>query len=241
MVSTVPKWWFWPWRCTRSGQTPTIDCEQLVALVNENPHCTTRELALTLDVHHSTVHKHLKRVGFTSKLSVWVPRELNDAQQIARIDACDTLTKRQESDPFLTRFITGDETWIQYNNPTRQRCWSKRDELPLQALKRDSHQKKVMLSVWWDFKGIVHFELLPRNKTINSEIYCQQLERLSDALLHKRPTLVNRKGVIFHHDNATPHTSFVTRMKLLELGWEVIQHPPYSPDLAPSEYHLFSL
>ena len=47
------------------------------------------------------------------------------------------------------------------------------------------------------------------------------------------------KGVIFHQDNARPHTSLVTRKKLLELGWEVMPHPPYSPDLAPSDYHLF--
>ena len=36
-----------------------------------------------------------------------------------------------------------------------------------------------------------------------------------------------------------PHTSLVTRKKLLELGWEVMPHPPYSPNLAPSDYHLF--
>ncbi|EZA55222.1 Histone-lysine N-methyltransferase SETMAR [Ooceraea biroi] len=50
--------------------------------------------------------------------------------------------------------------------------------------------------------------------------------------------LVNRKGVIFHHDNARPHTSLQTRKKLLKLGWD-LPHPSYSPDLAPSDYHLF--
>ncbi|EZA54548.1 BAI1-associated protein [Ooceraea biroi] len=55
----------------------------------------------------------------------------------------------------------------------------------------------------------------------------------------KRPKLVNRKGVVFHHDNARPRTSLVTREKLLQLGWDVLPHPPYSPDLAPSDYHSF--
>ena len=54
----------------------------------------------------------------------------------------------------------------------------------------------------------------------------------------KRSGLATRKGVIFNKDNARPHTSLVTRKKLLELGWEVMPHPPYSPDLAPSDYHL---
>ncbi|EZA47555.1 Histone-lysine N-methyltransferase SETMAR [Ooceraea biroi] len=58
-------------------------------------------------------------------------------------------------------------------------------------------------------------------------------------LAEKRPELANRKGVVFHHDNAKPHTALVTKKKLKRFGWEVMQHPPYSPDLAPSDYHLF--
>ena len=51
--------------------------------------------------------------------------------------------------------------------------------------------------------------------------------------------MVNREGIIFHHDNAIPHTFLATRQKLLRLGWEVMLHPPYSPNLAPSDYYLF--
>ncbi|GFW04675.1 histone-lysine N-methyltransferase SETMAR [Trichonephila clavipes] len=40
-------------------------------------------------------------------------------------------------------------------------------------------------------------------------------------------------------DNARPHTSVVTRQNIWDLGWKVLMHPPYSPDLAPSDYHLF--
>ena len=96
-----------------------------------------------------------------------------------------------------------------------------------------------MLSVWWDWKGMVFFELLPRNQTINSDVYCCKLNKLNAAVKKKRPELVNRKGVIFYHDKATPHTSLATHQKLLRLGWKVILHPPYSPDLAPSDYYLF--
>jgi len=75
-----------------------------------------------------------------------------------------------------------------------------------------------MLSVWWDYKDVVYFELLPRNQTINSDVYCQQLIKLDEAIKEKRLELVNRKGIVFHHDNARSHTSLVTRGKLLELG-----------------------
>ena len=75
-----------------------------------------------------------------------------------------------------------------------------------------------MLSVWWEWKGEVFFELLPRNQTINSYVYCRQLNKLNAAVEEKRTELVNRKGIIFDHDNATPHTSLATRRKLLRLG-----------------------
>ena len=55
----------------------------------------------------------------------------------------------------------------------------------------------------------------------------------------QRPSLINRGRIVFHQDNARPHTSLVTRQKRRKLGWEVLLHPPYSPDLAPSDYHLF--
>ena len=74
---------------------------------------------------------------------------------------------------------------------------------------------------------------------INSEKYCSQLDELKTAIEQKRPEIANRKGVMFHQNNARPHVSLITRQKLLELGWDVLSHPPYSPDLAPSDFHLF--
>jgi len=47
------------------------------------------------------------------------------------------------------------------------------------------------------------------------------------------------KGVLFLQDNARAHTAHRTRCTLQQLGWEVLPHPPYSSDLAPSDFHLF--
>jgi histone-lysine N-methyltransferase SETMAR len=83
------------------------------------------------------------------------------------------------------------------------------------------------------------YEVLGPNKTINSEVYCQQLDRVNECLKEKRPHLVNKKGFVFHQDNVRPHVSKMTQQKIKELNWEILDHPLYSPDLAPSDYHLF--
>ncbi|GFV03305.1 mariner Mos1 transposase [Trichonephila clavipes] len=119
------------------------------------------------------------------------------------------------------------------------RSWSRPGESTQTTSKADIHQKKVLLSVWWDYKGTVYFELLPPNRTINSDVYIEQLTKLNNAVEEKRPELTNRKCVVFHHDNARSRTSLVTRQKLLEFRWDVLPHPPYSPGLAPSDYFLF--
>ena len=101
------------------------------------------------------------------------------------------------------------------------------------------HPKKVMLCIQWDWKGVLYYELLLENQTINSNEYCSQVDQLKAALDEKRPELVNRKCIIFRQDNARLHVSLMTRQKLLQLGWEVLIHPPYSPDTVPSDFHLF--
>jgi len=46
-------------------------------------------------------------------------------------------------------------------------------------------------------------------------------------------------GVLFLHDNALAHRTLATQMKLAYLGFQCLDHPLYSPDLAPLDYHLF--
>ena len=100
---------------------------------------------------------------------------MNEIQFTKRIPVCDSLLKRNETNLLLKQIITGDEKWVVYDNAVRKNSWSKRDETAQSTSKAEIHQKKVMLSVRWDFKGIVYFELLPRNQTINSNVECPDL------------------------------------------------------------------
>jgi transposase len=47
-------------------------------------------------------------------------------------------------------------------------------------------------------------------------------------------------GVVLLHDNACLHTAAHTRALLEHFNWELFDHQPYSPDIAPSNYHLFT-
>ncbi|GFV60578.1 histone-lysine N-methyltransferase SETMAR [Trichonephila clavipes] len=81
--------------------------------------------------------------------------------------------------------------------------------------------------------------MLKQGETINVDLYCNQLDKLNAAIKEKRPALASRKGIMFHHNSAQPHTVMVTQQKLNALGWEVLGHPLYSPDIAPSDYYVF--
>ena len=112
--------------------------------------------------------------------------ELKEKHLTQRINSCNLLKKRNENDPFLKRLITGDEKWVVYNNIKRKKLSSRPRESVQTTSKAGIHQNKVLLSVWWDYKGIVYFELLPPNRTINSVVYIEQLTKLNNAVEEKR-------------------------------------------------------
>ncbi|XP_011154625.2 histone-lysine N-methyltransferase SETMAR-like [Harpegnathos saltator] len=215
----------------------------ILAKVEQDRHISSHDIANDLNIHHQTVLSYLEEAGYKKKLDVWVPHDRTRKNVFDRISICESLLKRNKIEPFLKRLITNDEKWITYGNNVRKKSWSKQGKAPQSVAKPTRLHaltpKKVILCVWWDWKGIVHHELLPPGRKIDSDLYCRQLARLQLAIQKKRPELISKMGVVYHADNARPHTSLTTRQKLRELGWEVLMHPPYSPDLTPSDYHLF--
>ncbi|UYV74707.1 KCNH5 [Cordylochernes scorpioides] len=102
-------------------------------------------------------------------------------------------------------------------------------------------EKKAMLCVWWDQTGVVYLELLKPGEMVNTSRYEQQMHSLREALNEKRPEWREKHNkLILQHDNAPAHNATVVKNTIKDLGWELLPHPPYSPDLAPSNYHLFT-
>jgi histone-lysine N-methyltransferase SETMAR len=79
---------------------------------------------------------------------------------------------------------------------------------------------------------------MARGQTTNSDLYIQTLKNLQKRLRRVRPHK-NVAEILLQHDNARSHTSFKTQEAITKLRWTVLPHPPYSPDLAPSDLHLF--
>jgi histone-lysine N-methyltransferase SETMAR len=97
---------------------------------------------------------------------------------------------------------------------------------------------KLMATVFWDHKGVQLVEFLEKGTTINAASYCGTLERLKTAIKPTCPGLVT-KGVLILQDNARTHVATATQELLQRFRWTVLEHPAYSPDLAPSDFHLF--
>jgi len=98
---------------------------------------------------------------------------------------------------------------------------------------------KVLASIFCDQDGILPIDYIPKGQTINAEYYSSLLVQLKDILKEKRRVNFT-KSVLILHDNAPAHRALATQKNLAYLGFQCLDHPPYSPDLAPSDYHLFS-
>ncbi|GBP23729.1 Mariner Mos1 transposase [Eumeta japonica] len=100
-----------------------------------------------------------------------------------------------------------------------------------------------MLCIWWDWKGITHYEPLPPGKTINSDFYCQQLMRLKQEINRscRQSQFRSRSRLSFltpvSHSISTPVSSLIlVRFSILlshvghTLNCDPDPRPDYDPD-----------
>ncbi|KAF2354236.1 Transposase type 1 [Trinorchestia longiramus] len=121
------------------------------------------------------------------------------------------LSLRNTNDLFLDRIVTCDEKWVLYDNRKRSGQWLDRDEPPKHFPKPMLHQKNIMVTVWWSAIGVIHYSFLGANETINAERYCDDLAVMHARLSENRPALVNRRGpILLHHNATTSHSATST-------------------------------
>lgn len=153
--------------------------------------------------------------------SQWVPHSLTLDQKKRRV----SISKRnldvfkRDRKEFLSCFVTMDETWIHYYGA-------------------DNCQKKLLAHIIWDASGIIFIDYYESKKEITRDHYAALWDRLTEEIKQKRPDLA-KKTILLHQNNPPVHKSMETIPKSIKMRFELLPHPQYSPDLAPSDYYLF--
>jgi len=148
---------------------------------------------------------------------------------------------RRDPNDFLSRLVTMDETWLyRYAPETKQHSmeWRHSGSPRPKKFQVQKSARKLLASIFWDQDGILLIDYLPKGQSINAEYYLSLLVHLKDVLKENRRGKVT-KVVLFLQVNAPAHRALATQKKLAFLGFQCLDHPPYYPDLAPSDYHLF--
>ena len=213
-------------------------------MVMDDRRITVNQVASSVGISRERVENILHNELGMSKVSArWVPRLLTPDQKHTRLAMSQANLALFEADPasFLERFITQDECWVHHFEAETKRQsmqWKHPSSPPPKKAKVVSSAGKVMASVFWDAKGIVLIDYLQKGHTINGEYYANLLRQLREAIKSKRRGKLT-KGPLLHQDNAPAHKSMIAMAAAHDCGFELIEHPPYSPDLAPSDYFLF--
>lgn len=233
----------------KSGR-PSIVTDELVAKVDEkvreNRRFTITELSLCFPQVSRTLLFEIvtQRLRYHKFCARWVPKILTDHHKGQRMGAALSFLEAYDrhGDSLLDCIVTGDETWVKHVNcetklQSMQWGHTSSPKKPRKCLQTLS-ARKIMATVFWDRQGVLLIDFLERGATINSERYCETLRNLRREIQNKRRGKLSAR-IFFLHDNARPHTANRTQELLDSFKWQVFPHPPYSPDLAPSDFHLF--
>ncbi|GBM51790.1 Histone-lysine N-methyltransferase SETMAR [Araneus ventricosus] len=233
---------------SRSGR-PSVVSADLIKEIDEKIRLLRNFTISQLSEHRPNISRTVSYETVTGKLGYrkfcarWVPKMLTEIHKTSRMGAALEFLSRYHTDGegILNRTVTGDETWVAHINvETKQQsmAWGHTGSpTRLRKARQTLSARRLMVTVFWDAQGILLIEFMTRGTTINSQVYCRTLKKLKRAIPNKRRGLLS-SGVVLLHDNARPHTAVGAGAVLHKLKWDVFQHPPYSPDLAPSDFHL---
>ncbi|UYV72453.1 hypothetical protein LAZ67_9003204, partial [Cordylochernes scorpioides] len=198
-------------------------------MILANRRITVREVAEDLNISIGSCHSiFINDLGMRRVAAKFVPKLLNCDQKQHRMNIANEMLDSVRDDPnLLQRVITGDEAWV-YGYDVETKAQSSQWKLPHEPRPKKARQVrsnvKVLLTVFFDCRGVVHHEFLPQGRTVNKEYYLQVMCNLREAIRQKRSDLWKNKNWLLHHDNAPAHTSLLS---------------PYSPELAPCDFFLF--
>lgn len=232
----------------RPGRSTEVTTPEIIKKVEkiilEDARLKKKQLAEMVGVSDTTIFKILHdHLGMTKVSARWVPRMLTPPQKQRRVECSRTFLDlcNEDKDGLLSRIVTGDETWVHHYEPESKQDsmqWHKKGTPPPKKFKVSQSAGKIMATVFWDSEGILLIDYKDKGVSITGQYYASILERLKESIKEKRRGKLT-KGVLLLHDNAPVHKSRVALAALHNVGFDILDHPPYSPDLAPSDYYLF--
>jgi [histone H3]-lysine36 N-dimethyltransferase SETMAR len=232
-----------------AGPPQTVITQENINLVHDlilkDRRITIQFIADTLGMSAGSTEKILSEHLNLRKLSArWVPRMLLPDQKRIRVltSKSNLMLFKADEDNFMARFVTVDETWVHHFDPEskqQSKEWRERGSAPPLKFRVVPSAGKLMATIFWDADGILLIDYLERGHTITGVYYAGLIKKLREVIKEKRRGKLTA-GVLFHQDNAPAHKSHVAMAAISDAGFELLDHPAYSPDLAPSDFHLFT-
>lgn len=217
--------------------------EEIVKCLDETPTASVRQIADTINVPKSTVYRHLTQdLGYKFRNVRWIPHFLDEAQKQQRvIQSKALLNLLHQHDRDKWRFIfTGDESWFYYDNQT-QKIWMPENDPRPEVERPNIMTKKIMVCLFWNPHGLLAIHAMERGEAIDSACFIEQILQpiLQSEDFAKAKN--QKQKFILHMDNSRVHRSKAVQSFLKNSGLHAAPHPPYSPDLAPSDFYLFGI
>ena len=221
---------------------------QIEGLIRADRRITVRDIADELELSlEQTNYIIREELGFRKCRAAWVPKNLTATQLQKRVDLCKSnLEKINRNKHFLDTVITCDETWVYYEDPPArdEALHYRHSDSPIDAVaKRGLTPKKRLMLTFFGINGLICTSFLPQGHTMDSITYVDIISRrVLPKIREKRPGLIGENGLslwTLHQDNARPHVAEFTKTWLASKGISLMDHPPYSPDLAPCDFWLF--
>ena len=214
-------------------------------LIEEDACHTLQEIEKLSGIHSSSVLKILhERLGLRKICTRWVPHLLTDEQKQSQVRlASQVIEKYAKCDPcHLEEIVTGDETWIYHFQPdskAKNKVWvSSEGDRPVIACHCKA-SNRMLYAIFFDSKGPVLQIPVLKGSSVTGKFYRESvLTQLADFYQKRRPR-TGVPGTKLLHDNAPAHKSAMVQEYLKESGHDVLDHPPYSPDLSPCDFWLF--
>lgn len=114
---------------------------------------------------------------------------LTDSQKQNRLDISKILLDKfqEDSENFLSRFVTMDKTWVHHFDPGTKQQSSLRLSSPIpKKFRVVASAGKVMSSIFWDSQGILLIDYLECRTTITGKYYAALISKLRNSIKEKR-------------------------------------------------------